>query len=71
MGNLKPKLCRMKRLDASPNSHFLFTEKNKSMYPPLPIPLSTLQPIYDHPLVISHCASGTCTNGKSGYSTAN
>ena len=27
------------------------------MYPPLPIPLSTLQPIYDHPFVISHFAN--------------
>ena len=36
---------------------FLFTEENISMYPPLPIPLSTLQPIYDHPFVISHFAN--------------
>ena len=71
MGKHKPKLCRMKRLVFPKNHIFLFTEKNKSMYPPIPIPLSTLQPIYDHPLVISHCGSGTCTNGKSGYATAN
>lgn len=36
---------------------FLFTEKNKSMYPPLLIPLSTIQPIYDHRFVISHFAN--------------
>ena len=36
---------------------FLFTEENRSMDPPLPIPLSTLQPIYDHPFVISHFAN--------------